>query len=331
MRIVVLFILFFGVQLAFSQDLHFTQYGILRTYFNPAQTGDFFEDYRISGIHRNQWRNVSKPYSTFGLGGEKSRFKFLPGLGVGLHVFNDVAGTSNFTTNRIAADLAYHIPLFDSTHQLSLGVTPEFIFQSVDLNRLTFGDQYLGNNNTLNNPTGEVRGNISGSKPNFSLGANYKVFFNNRKVLQIGGVYANLSAPEVIEGNQSSFESRYLASISYQFPISRNILLAPNTYYNLQGNFKELFGGLNAEWILKNGRFNYQSLLFGVMHRWQDAWSASVGLKYQNWQFGFAYDVNTSAFNTATEYRGAYELGFVYVFNVFNESHRRFKTCPTFI
>jgi len=322
--------LLFGLGLN-AQDIHFTQYEILKTYFNPANTGDFEGDYRISGIHRNQWRQVSKPYSTFGIGLEKSGFKFLKGLGLGIHLLNDVAGSSNFTTNRLALNLAYHIPLADSSHQLSIGFSPEFLQQSVNLNNLTFGGQFINNNFNNGNPSGENATNLSGTKPSLSLGVNYKILLRENSFLKFGGGYFNATNPEVIDGNASSFLSRYMINIGYQFPISSNWLLYPNAFYTQQGSYKEILGGLNAEWILRNGKFNYQSILFGVLHRWEDAFAASIGMCYQNWQVGFAYDVNSSSLNVATNYRGAYEIGLVYIFSVFNENHRKFKNCPTYI
>lgn len=314
-----------------AQDIHFTQYEILQTYFNPANTGDFKGDYRVSAIHRNQWRQVSKPYSTFGLGFEKSGFKFIKKLSVGFHLLNDVAGTSNFTTNRFALNLAYRIPLLDSAHELTIGFSPEFLQQSVNLNNLAFGGQFINNSFNTNNPNGEPSANFSGAKPNFSGGINYKILLGKNHFLKLGGGYFNFTNPEVIDGNASTFSNRLMASLGYQFPLSSRWLIYPNLFYTQQGNYRETLGGINAEWILRNGKFNYQSLLFGVVTRWQDAIAASIGLRYQSWQFGFAYDVNTSAFNTATNYRGAYEIGLVYIFNVFSEGHRKFKHCPTFI
>jgi hypothetical protein len=47
-----------------AQDPHFSQYYVYPSWMNPALTGVFDGDYRVSAIHRRQWGNVSSPYTT---------------------------------------------------------------------------------------------------------------------------------------------------------------------------------------------------------------------------------------------------------------------------
>src|SRR5687767_6335292 len=48
-------------------DPHFSQYYVYPSWLNPALTGAFDGTYRVSGIYRNQWGNVSVPYQTPGV------------------------------------------------------------------------------------------------------------------------------------------------------------------------------------------------------------------------------------------------------------------------
>ena len=42
-----------------SQDIHFTLFDQVPVIFNPAETGNFYGSYRISGIYRDQWIAIS--------------------------------------------------------------------------------------------------------------------------------------------------------------------------------------------------------------------------------------------------------------------------------
>ncbi|HYC27363.1 MAG TPA: type IX secretion system membrane protein PorP/SprF, partial [Chitinophagaceae bacterium] len=50
-------------------DPHFSQYYVYPAWLNPALTRAFDGSYRVAGIHRNQWGNISSPFSTFGASG----------------------------------------------------------------------------------------------------------------------------------------------------------------------------------------------------------------------------------------------------------------------
>ena len=66
-------------------DPHFTQYYVYPSWLNPALTGSFDGDYRVSGIYRSQWGNISKPFRTVGLGGE-----FVTNNNVNIGIFTDI-------------------------------------------------------------------------------------------------------------------------------------------------------------------------------------------------------------------------------------------------
>ena len=48
----------------FGQDIHFTQYYATPLVFNPAATGLFDENLRLSNNYRTQWSAVGVPYQT---------------------------------------------------------------------------------------------------------------------------------------------------------------------------------------------------------------------------------------------------------------------------
>src|SRR5205085_11351308 len=78
-------------------DPHFSQYYVYPAWLNPALTGAFDGQYRLSGIYRSQWGNVSSPFSTPGLSAEFTTNK---NVNIGASVLNQTAGNGgyNYTT-----------------------------------------------------------------------------------------------------------------------------------------------------------------------------------------------------------------------------------------
>ena len=60
-------VLSFGVV---AQDIHFSQFFNAPLALGPGMIGQFDGEYRANGIFRQQWRSVTVPYRTFGLGGD---------------------------------------------------------------------------------------------------------------------------------------------------------------------------------------------------------------------------------------------------------------------
>lgn len=54
-----------------AQDIHFSQFFNTPYAQNPANIGQFDGDYRMGAVYRQQWRSVTIPYSTFGMGADR--------------------------------------------------------------------------------------------------------------------------------------------------------------------------------------------------------------------------------------------------------------------
>src|SRR5215469_314123 len=111
-------------QIAFSQDLHFSQFFEAPLLRNPALAGIFTGDYRIQGVYRDQWNSFTNAYRTGSFNGE---YKMPVGQSndfftVGLQILYDKAGTAGLTTTNIFPALNYHKSLSsEKTMYLSLG------------------------------------------------------------------------------------------------------------------------------------------------------------------------------------------------------------------
>src|SRR5215212_5024501 len=85
-------------------DPHFSQYYVYPSWLNPALTGAFDGQYRISGIYRNQWGNVSSPFSTPGAAVDFTTNK---NINIGGSVLSQKAGEGGYTYTTAYGNVAY--------------------------------------------------------------------------------------------------------------------------------------------------------------------------------------------------------------------------------
>src|SRR5260221_11779678 len=131
-----------GCQLLTAQvDPHFSQYYVYPSWLNPALTGAFDGEYRVSGIYRNQWGNISSPFSTQGLSGEFNTDK---NASLGLSVINQKAGNGGYNYTHTYGNFAYTGVRFGANgHQpVVMGLQLGLIRRSFNPSKLTLGDQW---------------------------------------------------------------------------------------------------------------------------------------------------------------------------------------------
>ena len=94
-----------------AQDIHFSQFFAAPMFINPAKTGFFDGNYRMTAIYRNQWRSVTVPYQTISGTLDFSiptGFNKKDMFGIGMISYSDRAGDSHFTTNYFEGSIAYN-------------------------------------------------------------------------------------------------------------------------------------------------------------------------------------------------------------------------------
>ena len=274
-------------------DPHFSQYYVYPAWLNPALTGAFDGDYRVSGIYRSQWGNISSPFSTPGFAADFTTDK---NINWGVSVLNQTAGNGGYNYTTAYGNIAYTGVRFgnNETQRIVFGMQAGMIQRRFDRSKLTFGDQW--------NP-------ITGYNPG-SSSADVLVR-NNSAVLDIGagimyfdaqpGKKANLFAgfsvshltrPEdkfSASGNEK-FPMRYTAHGGLRFTISDVFSLTPNLLYLKQGTAQEKMVGAYGQYKVSSDL----DLMLGANYRFEDAISPFVGFAYKNLVLGASYDINTS-------------------------------------
>src|SRR5687767_4195835 len=178
-------------------DPHFSQYYVYPAWLNPALTGAFNGQYKVSGIYRNQWGNISNPFSTFGFSGEITTDK---NINVGVSIMKQTAGDGGYGYTTAYGSIAYTGVRWgtDETQRLVFGIQGGIIQRRFDRNKLTFGDQWnpiFGFN--PGQPSSEVLSRSSATALDINAGVLYFDAQPGKKAnLFMGFAASHLTTPE---------------------------------------------------------------------------------------------------------------------------------------
>lgn len=309
-----------------AQDAVFSQFFNTTLYMNPALAG-FDEDISITANHRSQWNSLQFPYTTTQLSvimpyyRDKHQKPFGHMGGLGLSIFNDIAGmNNNFKTTGLNANVAYNLP-FDHhyIHVLSFGLQLGMIQKTVDTSTLAWGEQYspyVGFDATI--APGEAL-NFQ-NRAFFDVGSGLFWFYNplpqeNRTIVSMN---SGLSVAHMNNPNESMLDyqpSRLPLLYKYHggivFKLGRNATISGNVLLALQNEtIQSNIGSYLSYRFFPDG----QSLLaeaivrFGTWYRINDSMIFLSEFDTGKYKFAFSYDWNTSSLRYRNRGIGTYEL-----------------------
>lgn len=313
----------------FAQDIHFSQFFNSPLNLNPALTGNFTGDFRVIANQRTQWSSVTTPYSTYSLGADAKHIYNTP-INAGVSIYHDKAGDSDFSTLQVALSLGYTKYIGDSSHTVSLGVQPAFVQRSINFSDLRFDNQFNGNNfdNTLGN--GENFQNNGKTYFNLHSGIYWNYNIAQRKSINAGFAVHNITQPEQTFFNESiPLKQRYTFHAGGVVKVHNKVDVLPRFMYASQHKFKEIILGGSVKYHLNNG--DYKNLYAGLYYRNSDAAYISVGLDYRSFHAKVSYDINISTLEVASNNRGGFEFGLIYIFERYRPVIKRYKACPNYI
>ena len=288
-------------------DPHFTQYYIYPSWTNPALTGAFDGQFRISGIYRTQWGSISSPYSTQGLSAEVTTNK---NLNIGINVINQTAGDGGYRYTTAYANIAYTGVRFGraGNHRVVLGLQAGFIQRRFDASKLSFGDQW--NPVTGYNPgnsTSDILKTKSASSFDAGAGILYFDATPNRKAnFYIGYAASHITKPtDKFSGTgKASLPMRNTVHAGVRLKLSDVVSITPNILYLRQGNAEEKAVGLYTQ-LKAAPETNF---LIGANYRLEDAISPFVGFTHKRIVLGVSYDINTSDLGKVVKGSNSFEV-----------------------
>ncbi|MEX1001442.1 MAG: PorP/SprF family type IX secretion system membrane protein [Crocinitomicaceae bacterium] len=320
-------ILFAGMSKA--QDIHFSQFYMMPLQQNPSMAGALYE-LEANVIYKDQWRAVSSPYRTFGMGYHMrfSKKKKPNGyLAAGANFFSDQAGDGNLGTTKGGLSLAYHIKA-DTYNSFGAGLYGGYFQRKIDYTNLTWASQYDGLQMNTSLPAGDV-GQANYSRFDLGAGINWtynntggdiKVAGNNDLNFNLGLGVFHLNRPTVsFLGSDDRLNMRYVFHGNGVISLSNsNWAVVPGFMYARQGPSQEIYVGSLMRYLLsQNSKFtgfkNGAALYAGAYMRMRDAVTAKMIIEYAGWAFGVSYDVNVSSLNTASNFRGGLEFSLRFV------------------
>lgn len=343
-----------------AQDIHFSQFYVSNLTLNPATTGVMSCKMRFSAIYRNQWTSAmgGNAFNTFGLGAEG---KFNVGAydyaGVGLSVWADRAGASQFTTIQANLSGSYLKKIGGrraNEHYLVAGGQIGFIQRSLQTQNLRWGSQWDGTQFTTSLGSNEDFVGMN-TRPKFDLSAGL-LWFSSLDKDNKSNFYAGLGFQHLTRVNVSIFRdqvgsaaenpaellyTRFTIHGGGEARLARRLALVPNAAVMLQGPSAQMNVGTGVKFDFSKRSSSSQAFTVGAYMRGSnivvadeeragfaiDAIIALIRLRFDNSAIGLSYDINVSQLSAATGGNGAFELS--YVWTLCNDRGRRLG-CPTF-
>lgn len=299
--------------LIFSQDIQLTQINTNALIQNPANSGDFKEDFRfIAGI-RNQWKSVTKPFSTETVSFD-FKLKHITNFSFGSIFINDVTGDGVFRTNelRILPSYIYYLTKKSKFH---FGIDLGLNYRQLNFNNFKFGNQFDGLQFNESIPSEEMYKNQSKLNATLGIGTTYTLQTSRNTKYMFGVSLYNLNQPnQSFYNNPLKRDVRIHLSTLVSQPLTKKIAMSYSINMDFQGVYKAILLGSQL-----NYTFNYLTinpvLSAGLYHRFKDAVIILLGLHYSSYYLGFTYDINVSQLSKASNGKGASELCFVYTFH----------------
>lgn len=325
--------LFFASGLG-AQDVHFSHMHRAPLHLNPALSGLAEADYRFGGIYRNQWQAVPVPYTTLlaFADGRFSKPKLGPGFfGAGLQVLSDEAGDGEMRWVQAAVSVSYVLPL-GRQFGLSAGFQGSFSQRSFLWSKLTFDEQFDGDQFNAGSPTGEDFSASSLAFPSVAAGFNLRYKMpESRTRADIGAGAHHLLKPAAsfFDAADSRISRRFSPYFLAQVQVLPKLDILLRAWWMGQAPYAQFVAGGGLLYHLKTVRGKEVSLELSLSGRLNDALIPQAGLRYRSWEAGFSYDINTSDFQVATNRRGGPEFYLQY-FITRVQAPPVFKACPIF-
>ncbi|GAA4743282.1 PorP/SprF family type IX secretion system membrane protein [Flavisolibacter ginsenosidimutans] len=299
--------------LSSAQDINFSQFYELPLLRNPALSGLFTGDLRITSAFRNQWGSVTVPYRTQALGAElKFRLSDVNYMALGLQVTNDVAGDSKLGKTAILPALTFHISLNgDKDTYISAGFMGGPVQQRFDASKLSFDDQFVNGSYSATNPTRQVFTNTNLTYYDLSAGLLFSSVFGDGAKYYAGGSMFHVFQPLVAFSGAKDVKlnRKYMINAGLSAPTSDADKVIVYADGFSQGGSTQTQGGLMFKHdVLQEDEDYGVSLSAGAFVRWNDAVMPLIKLDYYKLGIGMTYDVNVSKLRSASSARGGFEL-----------------------
>jgi type IX secretion system PorP/SprF family membrane protein len=316
---------------AFPQDPQFSQFYSNYLYLAPSFAG-LTNKNRISFNYRNQWPDIKYGYQTYAVSFDKFLEKF--NSGIGILVFQDVAGSGRLRTTSLGIQYSYDFSITENWHARP-GLHFNYTERGIDFEKLLWNDQISASGNAPSSAEVAPMQKVGDIDFSTSVLTYSEKFWLGAAVDHLLKPNQSLYYYEKEEGNPAKVPIKYSFFGGVKFirpehllqPIPTSIQLA--FIYKQQEQFRQL--DLGAYWF-------HSPLIAGIWYRGiplykevfnRDAITLLVGVKTHNLNIGYSYDFTISKLITSTG--GSHEVSISHVFKTRPLKHKiKAVPCPEF-
>lgn len=317
-----------------AQDLHYSQFSQAAQQLNPSLNGVMPCDLRVYSFARRQWASVTIPYRTFTAGAAMKLDALsakLSGFSSGFVAAYDDAGDGRLRTLDLKLALAYAFPLSsDSSHRLHIGLNGGIAQRSIDFGRLTFDNQFNGDNFIAGAPNGETFSRNSATWSDLGIGVAWSRHQTTGDII-IGISAQHLNRPE--QQFMDEIEKRPLlwqAGGYGRLETATDLELLPALQLLVQREFSELMAGVEMKKIFEQGVTGQSAIGFGIWYRSSDAIAPSFAYYKNKFRYGISYDINISSLTKASRGAGGPEFCIVYQWSKIKPQLNPKGVCPVY-
>lgn len=308
---------------SYSQDIHFSQINETPLVLNPASAGTVSQ---FRGIlnYREQWKSVTTPYRTFDVSADAEiRNKSWKNgyLGGGLVIFQDKAGTSQFSTLNVSVMMSGILHV-DKKNKISLGLSGGFGQRSYKTDGLKWDSQYNGSTYDPNLSSNENFSASSFGYADFAAGIQWLYGEGERYITAGDEFKANLGIStfhlnqpkQAYTAIKEKMDMKLLITGGFAKGLGNSpVSVAPSFMYAMQGPSAEVYvGGLLKYKFREDSKYTgfKKGACFsaGAFVRAKDALAAVIQLEIAQYSIGFSYDINTSDLREASDKKGGFEI-----------------------
>lgn len=336
-------IMAFSVPKLEAQDPRFSQINASSVFVNPAMTGLYEGQMRLTLNYRDQWSSFlgQVPFRTFGASldyrfyVQKRDF-----FSVGLTLLQDEAGDSRLSMNSGKVSASYMKQLSGgrrgrNVQYLIAGAQMGYGQNSINWAALRFSTQFDGTGYDASIPTGEDIGANTNRYADFNAGLMWYALLGRKNSVYAGAAAHHLNGPNIsfLDNQTETLNTNYIIHGGGEIAINRDMSILPVTRLMFQGNSYEV--DLGASMRFTTSDFDDVALRAGLMGRivngangiGSDAMTILTALEWDKWALGMSYDITVSGLSAANDGRGAFEISLTYIHP---PSRRLGMYCPTF-
>lgn len=302
-------------QISFSQ---FTKNPLL---FNPAYTGHFNQDIKLSGSFRNQQSASGQLFTKSLFAIEKKIFKKYVAdndcLSVAFTGMNDVGNNSGINNSSFLFSSAFQKSVSETGEQfLSAGFQISYSNFTLKRPNIIFEDQLVSwNNFGYSNLDLSAFNNVQVNYFDLNVGVNFQGELNDRNKYTIGGSLNNITKPKKrFPGGDLNIEQQAWGHVSWESKTKRLDKFSTSVLVGSQNGKVNVFStGIFYKKFVKNKTAISVGSLFRNASQLGNAIVPSLGLYFKDIEISLSNDIPVTS--KTSNLMNAFEISMNYLFS----------------